>query len=147
VGDSAQLTWSTTNADACEASGAWSGAKPVSGEQTDGPISASQTYTLTCTGAGGNAVAFAHVTATGQLSINWNPPDLNTDGSPVSGISGYRIHHGRNSGEYSEVIEVSGDLTSFSTVVEAGTHYVAMTAIDLEGDESALSNEIVKSAQ
>lgn len=44
------LTWSTTNATTCEASGEWSGSKAVNGSETVGPFTTagSRTYTLTC---------------------------------------------------------------------------------------------------
>ncbi len=49
------LFWSSTNADSCVASGGWSGDKPTSGFLRIGPLSSSQTYTLTCSGPGGTA--------------------------------------------------------------------------------------------
>lgn len=54
-GGSATLTWSTTNATACTASGGWSGSKATSGTQSLTNLTSSQAYTLTCTGAGGSA--------------------------------------------------------------------------------------------
>ena len=51
VGTSSVLTWSSTNADTCTASGAWSGTKSTSGSVTVTP-SATSTYTLSCTGGG-----------------------------------------------------------------------------------------------
>ena len=47
------MTWSTTGASSCTASGAWTGTKTISGSQTVNPASNS-TYTLTCAGAGGS---------------------------------------------------------------------------------------------
>ena len=37
-GSSSTLTWSATNATSCTASGSWSGAMPVSGSQSTGPL-------------------------------------------------------------------------------------------------------------
>jgi hypothetical protein len=54
-GEAATLTWSSDNANSCNASGAWSGSKATSGSQSTGALSTSQTYTLTCTGTNGNA--------------------------------------------------------------------------------------------
>lgn len=53
LGQSSTLSWSSTNATSCTASGAWTGTKAVSGSQSVSPTTAS-TYTLTCTGTGGN---------------------------------------------------------------------------------------------
>ena len=54
-GGSATLVWSSTDASACSASGAWSGTKATAGSQTTGALTATSTYTLSCTGAGGTA--------------------------------------------------------------------------------------------
>jgi hypothetical protein len=55
LGSSATLTWSSTNATSCTASGAWSGTQAISGTSPQTPAAAgSNTYTLTCTGAGGS---------------------------------------------------------------------------------------------
>lgn len=59
-----QLTWSTTNATACTASGAtaFTGSEAVSGT-TSVVVSATLTLTLTCTGPGGSATQTVNVTA------------------------------------------------------------------------------------
>jgi len=52
---SANLTWSSSRADSCVASGAWSGSKSISGSQSTGNLTSTRTYTLTCTGPDGSA--------------------------------------------------------------------------------------------
>ena len=52
AGGNATITWSTTNASSCTASGGWSGAKATSGSQSFTNLSVNQTYTLQCSGAG-----------------------------------------------------------------------------------------------
>ncbi len=65
VGSRATLSWSSSNATTCTASGAWSGTQALSGSQTVAPAAAgTETYTLTCTGAGGTASASAVLAAT-----------------------------------------------------------------------------------
>ena len=51
---SATLTWTSTNAQTCAASGGWSGAKETSGSETIDNITANKTFTLKCTGLGGS---------------------------------------------------------------------------------------------
>lgn len=51
--DASILTWSTTNATSCTASGSWTGAKATSGSESTGNLTSTRTYTLTCTGPGG----------------------------------------------------------------------------------------------
>ena len=52
---SAELTWTSTRATACTASGDWSGEKAVFGSENTGNLTSSKTYIITCTGAGGSA--------------------------------------------------------------------------------------------
>ncbi len=63
-GQSATLTWSSTNATSCTASGAWSGTEATSGSSTVSPtVIGTASYTLACTGSGGTA------TGTASLSV------------------------------------------------------------------------------
>ena len=68
--DSTTLTWSSTNATSCVATGDWSGNKATSDSQTVGPLTTTSTFILTCSGAGGDA---------GQsVTVAVNPPPLPT---------------------------------------------------------------------
>jgi hypothetical protein len=49
---SSTLSWSSTNATSCTASGGWTGTKTTTGSQSVTPT-ANTTYTLSCTGSGG----------------------------------------------------------------------------------------------
>ncbi|HSM58703.1 MAG TPA: PKD domain-containing protein, partial [Candidatus Sulfomarinibacteraceae bacterium] len=60
-GGSSTLSWSSTDASSCEASGGWNGSKSTSGSESVSPEETT-TYTLTCTGDGGTAQASATVT-------------------------------------------------------------------------------------
>lgn len=59
------MTWSSTNATSCSASGAWSGAKSVSGSISTGALLATSTFTLSCSGAGGSSSSAVTVSVTG----------------------------------------------------------------------------------
>jgi len=72
LGQSAALIWSSSNATACTASGAWSGAQALSNSTglSEAPTATGAfTYTLTCTGAGSSS---ANASAT--LTVNAAPP-------------------------------------------------------------------------
>jgi dienelactone hydrolase len=56
-GAASTITWSSTNATTCTASGNWSGAQPTSGSYDTGPLAAGAGYTLTCSGAAGSSAA------------------------------------------------------------------------------------------
>ena len=74
---SSMLTWSSTNATACSASGAWSGDKSTSGTFTLASLNTSGTYTLTCSGSGGSANESVTITVLAPLmptvTISANP--------------------------------------------------------------------------
>jgi hypothetical protein len=67
-GGSSTLTWSSTNATDCTASNVgaegstWSGPKPTSGSDVRGPLTATATYSLTCSGPRGTASASVTIT-------------------------------------------------------------------------------------
>jgi hypothetical protein len=63
-GGTSTLTWSSTNATGCTASGGWSGSMSTSGSQSIESISTTKTYTLLCSGTGGSASETATVAVT-----------------------------------------------------------------------------------
>ena len=79
AGQAATLTWNSTNATGCTASGAWSGSESTSGSASTGALNQTSAYTLTCAGSGGSASATATVTVTAPQipptpTIYFNPP-------------------------------------------------------------------------
>lgn len=69
AGASGTLEWSTTNATACTASGGWSGPRTTSNStQAIGPLFATTSFTLTCTGPGGTGSSSA------TIVVNAAPP-------------------------------------------------------------------------
>jgi PKD repeat protein len=81
AGQSATLTWSSTNATSCSASEGWSGTRSTSGSQAVTPT-ATTTYILTCMGIGGVAAASVLVTMTTLV------PAVSLSASPASIASG-----------------------------------------------------------
>jgi hypothetical protein len=61
AGGTSTLAWTSTNATSCSASNvgaegsSWNGPKPTSGSEVRGPLTATATYSLTCSGTGGTA--------------------------------------------------------------------------------------------
>ncbi len=74
-GATSVLTWSSTNATSCTASGSWSGSELTAGSYTTPAltIASTYTYTLSCTGSGGSSSATATVTV-GKLTTGPTPP-------------------------------------------------------------------------
>ena len=144
VGGNTSLSWASANVTACTASGAWSGARDTSGTEDSGPINTDQTFELTCDGPGGGALAMTTVTV--QLaSLSWDAPTENVDGTPLDDLAGFNLYWGAASRSYGVPVALSDpNTTSYSIELAAGTYYFAMTALDLDGNESAFSNEVSK---
>lgn len=68
-GGMSTLTWTSSNAAACTASGGWSGPRATAGNQSTGALSATTTYTLSCTGTGGTANRSSTVTVSTSGSL------------------------------------------------------------------------------
>ena len=69
VGQPILLNWLTLSVNSCAASGAWSGPQPLTGSTTITPASAGTlTYTLACTGPGGEA--------SGSVTVVVNTPSV-----------------------------------------------------------------------
>ena len=145
-GSSVVLNWSSTQATSCAASGGWAGDLPVSGSQTVGPLTANTTFTLGCTDGSETAIQMLTVSVSGLLALNWQAPTENVDGTPLTDLASYRIYYGEGSRNYFETVNVADPaalMHSFTLI--SGSYYVAMTAIDVDGNESAFSNEVLKS--
>jgi hypothetical protein len=69
TGQSATLSWSSTNATGCTASGSWSGSKSTSGSFTTSALATFSAFVLTCTGLGGTSRSSVTVSVTGSAAI------------------------------------------------------------------------------
>jgi len=113
------LSWSSSNATSCYASGDWSGTKSTSGSETIYNLTSSKTYTLTCTGGGNSSSDTVYVkiggssSSTSLLSVKKLVRNI-TKGSDLS----------------ESVLAEPNDVLAFTIEVSAGS--------------SSLSNVIVK---
>jgi hypothetical protein len=118
-GQSSTLTWTSTNASSCSASGAWSGTEPTSGSLSTGALNQNSTYTLTCTGTGGSAIASATVTVSTTTS----------GGTPGIGVLAYggNLKYVLNLNGYSMVIgsSYSSDSPLLQSTAGRGLTYFA----------------------
>ena len=73
------LTWSSTNATSCNASGDWTGVKATSGTESTSPLTSAKTYSLTCTGTGGTS---APASVTVNVNPQPQPPTVSLTASP-----------------------------------------------------------------
>jgi hypothetical protein len=90
-GQTTTLTWNTTGATTCTASGAWTGTRIANGTEVSVPLTASSTYTLLCSGAGGSVQKSVLVTLqappppppTPTLQFTVNPTSISPGGSAI----------------------------------------------------------------
>jgi hypothetical protein len=86
---------------------------------------------------------------TGSVALNWTPPTLNTDGSAITNLAGYRIYYGTSATVLSRTLQVNNAGVS-SFVVDGlvpSPWYFAVTAISTVGAESPQSNITTKTVQ
>jgi predicted phage tail protein len=83
-------------------------------------------------------------TSSAAVTINWLPPTENTDGTPLTDLTGYDIHYGSSSGNYTQTVSVSngGIATYVVDNLTPGTYYFSVAAVNTAGTESPLSSEV-----
>jgi hypothetical protein len=138
------LSWSSTNATSCTASGGWSGTLGTTGSQATGALTATTAFTIACTGPGGSATQSVTITvtlATETATLTWSAPTTNTNGTPVTDLTGYNIYYGQSSTLTTPSHSVSGATNTTWTTppLTAGTWYFAVTAVAADGTESSQS--------
>ena len=86
------------------------------------------------------------ITTTGQnVTLGWQPPTENTDGSALTDLQGYKIHYGTASQDYTDTIDVKNPgLASYvvQNLPTGSTYFFAVTAYNATGTESLLSDEV-----
>jgi hypothetical protein len=82
----------------------------------------------------------------GTATLSWQAPTTNTDGAPLTDLSGYRIYYGTDAEELSESVQLTsvGLQTYVIDGLGTGTWYFAIKAVTRTGVESALSEIVSK---
>ena len=95
AGSSITLSWTSTGASSCKLSASpstlsWFGTVPLSGERTLGYLATSRSYYATCSND-------AHVSVTGSVMVNVNPPaNIATNNGNTSGNTSGNANAGTN---------------------------------------------------
>lgn len=80
-----------------------------------------------------------------EVTLEWTAPTTDAGGEPLDDLSGYRLHYRTSSpadGPGSSALEVTGSTRATVAGLTAGRWYFGVTARDISGNESGLSNEI-----
>ena len=160
VGANAALTWSSTGATSCVASGAWSGAEPVA-STTGAPATVSQSsagsysYALACSGAGGSASATAVLTVAltipqriAAAQATANNADANSSCGAIS-----QNPSGSDDGFYWEIGDQNGIVADAGSGLMAagsvqpagtsGTNYTRVTSLLIASSSKWLSGSYI----
>lgn len=78
----------------------------------------------------------------GSATLSWTPPTLNTDGSALNNLAGYRVVYGRSSSALDQTVDLPtpGQSRYTLTGLASGTWYFAVRAYTNAGSESDVSN-------
>jgi hypothetical protein len=78
----------------------------------------------------------------GRVTLSWTPPTENTDGTPLTDLSGYKIYYGTSAAALTKSITVGTAGVSMYIVEDLtpATWYFAITAVTASGEESNFSN-------
>ena len=81
-----------------------------------------------------------------SATVSWAVPLLNTDGTSLTGVTGYHVYYGQSPTDLSQSILVSGAGTTSRVIggLAAGTYYFAVATLNAAGLESDPSNAASK---
>jgi hypothetical protein len=82
----------------------------------------------------------------GSLTVTWQPPTRNDDGSALTNLAGYRLYYGNAANTLDKSVAVNVP-TATSTIIDAlpaGVWFVSMTAISSTGVESVRTTPVSK---
>lgn len=80
-----------------------------------------------------------------SVVLEWNAPTEDAEGGPLDDLAGYRVHYRASSpanGPGATSVEVGDATLATVSGVPAGSWRFGVTARDVSGNESALSNEV-----
>jgi hypothetical protein len=135
---------------------AWSSFDPQTGTLTGTPTAADVGLSGEITITGANNVNTASVgpftievnpasnpaPGTGSATLTWSPPTENSDGSPLTDLTGYRVHYGTSEVSLNQTIDLAdaGATTYVVNDLGTGTYYFAVGAYNSVGLEGPWSN-------
>ena len=79
------------------------------------------------------------------VTLDWIPPTMNVNGTPLLDLAGYNVYFGPEPGMYLDFrhLDNPGLVTYVLDLPSSGSWFIVITALDSAGDESDFSNEVV----
>ena len=122
-------------------SGSYSGSYAYGNISEDESKSSNSENTSNGEFGSGNTGGGTDTTYIGSISLVWDPPVDNVDGSPLTNLAGYKIYYGTSFDNYKQSIDVG---TATHTTIEnlsSGYWCFAATSYNTAGNESDYSNQ------
>ncbi len=143
-GDIATLTWSSTNATSCTASGGWSGTLAVNGTKSSGPVTGTTEFMVTCSGPGGTSAVVSTtvaviVTAMPSVQLSANPLSVANGATSTLTWSSANATACTASGGWSGTLAASG--TQVTAALTTGTTY-SLTCTGTGGTSAAATQTV-----
>ena len=84
--------------------------------------------------------------ATASVTLSWQAPTLNEDGTPLTDLAGYQVFYGQASGQYSQNLSLPNAGFTSVTIEDLApaTWYFSVKALNAAGAVSGFSNEAQK---
>jgi hypothetical protein len=84
-----------------------------------------------------------------SATLTWEKPTTNQDGSPLTDLAGYQIYYGQTTPvttDNSQLILVlnPNQISYVVANLAPGTYHFTVTAVNLQGSESTMANEVIK---
>lgn len=106
---------------------------------------ASSAVLMGCGGIDHASYETSPISSEKSITLQWDPPVANEDGSALTDLAGYRLYYGRRSSDYEYVLDVK-DPHATAAEIELpwpGAWYISAKSYRSSGIESSLSEEIM----
>jgi len=90
----------------------------------------------------GTATLTVAIATPGSITLSWDAPTTNTDGTPLYDLAGYKIYFGTSSRNYPWSIDVGNVTTYTLNNLSPGTYFFTVTSSNTSGIESDFSIEV-----
>jgi Putative Ig domain len=93
-----------------------------------------------------NITVTAAPTTNGTATLHWTPPTLNTNGTALTNLAGYKINYGISASSLAQTVQITDPAATNGTVtgLTSGTWYFAVISYNSDGTSSALSSVVSK---
>ncbi len=79
--------------------------------------------------------------ATNEITLYWEQPSQNVDGTPLLNLAGYRVFYGKHSGNLTYMMDVGSNTNPTILNLDPGMWYFSVKVYNTQGVESNFSNE------